>query len=470
MDNTRTRASLKTKHWLIFLLCFAVFLGAVESTACHFDKKYYFQHKLREMLVYFELSQRRVEPRDYSPWKDTDLLVRDKQDYEGLKAEPYYYFDKLVDKAQLSAMRALLISPKTLKKETRKRIFITGESAAFGYPFPYRHTFAALLEEMLGTDKYTVINAARPALRTEQAIAEARRIIDLYEPDILIVYAGNNLWLTWAQELGRPWKYTYFINTAKILSQSRALSAVLYYSIRSLTVRRLNRAIPSTAPADTPDYLLERAIKDNTGQFRAFWTTSRDSKLADFEKELTELAEYARANKVRLILLTVPFAYKLPPEIMRSQPLAYDERSFRHAYACADLLKKNDNSAALEAVNKALGYDGASAVLCYLKGYCYEKLGRPELAEKAYELYRENTAGNLGAVLSVNNAIRQAAEATGCEFIDIKILFDAGEHALGSYFNERLICDNCHPSVEGHAIIARELYKRIADTENCAPR
>ena len=101
------------------------------------------------------------------------------------------------------------------------------------------------------------------------------------------------------------------------------------------------------------------------------------------------------------------------------------------------------------------------ALLHYFKGFILEKLENHVKAEEAYALARENMIGHLGTRLSINKAIKDIAENTNAEFIDLKQIFDNWEHARGSYYNHHLIIDDCHPSPAGQRLIAETLYKVI---------
>ena len=92
-------------------------------------------------------------------------------------------------------------------------------------------------------------------------------------------------------------------------------------------------------------------------------------------------------------------------------------------------------------------------------------LGDPPAAEAAYAQCREHMIGNLGASLSINRSIEKVAESTGVTLIHVQRQFERYSHERERWFNEGLIHDDCHPSPEGHRVIAAAVEKVLAGAE-----
>ena len=76
------------------------------------------------------------------------------------------------------------------------RVFVLGESVAAGYPYNLPGSFSKFMEVMLAEtgDRYEFINVAVPGIRG----GDIRRIaieVTQYQPDWLILYLGNNVFL-----------------------------------------------------------------------------------------------------------------------------------------------------------------------------------------------------------------------------------------------------------------------------------
>ena len=111
-----------------------------------------------------------------------------------------------------------------------KRVFILGESAAFGFPLAYADSFAAQIEPRLKARGDAVLNAAETGWSSGLLVALARRIVEQFQPETLIVYMGNNEWVHWfpADEVPSPRRLALL----KALSASGALALVEYLVIR----------------------------------------------------------------------------------------------------------------------------------------------------------------------------------------------------------------------------------------------
>ena len=84
-------------------------------------------------------------------------------------------------------------------------------------------------------------------------------------------------------------------------------------------------------------------------------------------------------------------------------------------------------------------------------------MGRHGEAEAAYASARERMVGHLGSPLSFQAVVREVAGATSAELVDVPRLFDEYEHRMGSFYNEHLVADDCHPTPLGHRVIADAL-------------
>ena len=256
------------------------------------------------------------------------------------------------------------------------------------------------------------------------------------------------------------------------LLHSRALSAVLYWTLKRASQRtgdptafRIHQEIAGVTyalrfPADAQSFDPEQ------------WRTTRRDFIDAFEANLLRMIEPAQAEGVRVILMTVPFNYKLSPAWKHPQPeffVAEHAEATREAIReAASLLEQSRPRDALRVTEAALERDAGPAVLHHLKAMSLEALERLDEAEAAYALSREAMIGNLGSRLSINESIEKVARESGVELLDLAALFDREQHALGGRFNEDLIHDDCHPTPLGHRLIAAALYQRLATSQTGA--
>jgi tetratricopeptide (TPR) repeat protein len=170
---------------------------------------------------------------------------------------------------------------------------------------------------------------------------------------------------------------------------------------------------------------------------------------------------HGQASGVRVILVTMPFNYRLSPAWKHPQFESFDPASGaqvrRLLREAGRLLQAGDCSNALPTLDRALQLDPLPPLLHYLRAQCLEQQGRFDEAEAAYAQSREQMIGNLGSRLSINGIIRRVADRFGVALVDAAAIFDDYEHAHGRHFNEDLILDDCHLSRLGHQLIADAL-------------
>ena len=176
----------------------------------------------------------------------------------------------------------------------------------------------------------------------------------------------------------------------------------------------------------------------------------------------------AKRKNVRVVLMTMPFQYRLAPAWKQRQPLAGDPGNLgtmtRLIHETLNLQKHDRSDAALLRIQFAIKIDPATPVPHYLEAELLESLGRPEEAEAAYARSREAMIGNLGSRLSINRVIREVAANQEADLIDLRKIFDDFQHRRKRHFNVDLIHDDCHPTALAHDLIAAHLVRHLFPT------
>lgn len=254
-------------------------------------------------------------------------------------------------------------------------------------------------------------------------------------------------------------------------THSYLLSGILYLALKdNRSQRRKTQGSIEQFPAHTELHGYRAAVKHPLERYSSMeahrWPDTKRRYLARLETSLRAMVRHAGARRVRVVLMTLPFNYRLSPAFKHPQPQSFNPRhrtavraKLREAIQLIDV--EDDCPGALKVLGEALRLDPLPALLSYLKGFCLERLGRHAEAERGYAQSRENMIGNLGSVLSVNRIITRVAREERAELLDIKRIFDQYEHKKGVYYNHDLIHDDCHPNPEGHSLIARNLAKVI---------
>jgi len=444
-------------------LCFCVMvLLSLEGGAWFFDYIFEFQRAVVHMLDQMVIR--------YTPIGDPALeLVSESQGRR----------DPLWVRAAGELNHQIAIIPEDVVKSDERRVFLLGGSAAFGFPYEYELSFPALLNRRLEQHKIRVINAASVGTTSGEQLPVVRQIVDEYEPDTLIVYSGNNEWFHWQPHYRRKTKEVILqieprqpnqlaVRWLQHLCHSRLVAAVTYYSLKMsrTPLRKLNltKSRPDTFESHDKlvdiDFALAHPATSGHRQQQE-WLQEKEQFLDQFEDNLREITRYCAAANVRVIMMTVPFNYRLSPAWKHRQPESFNpkhEAVVRSVIQTVPGMYESKRYAdALNQLDKAIDLDPYPPVLHYLKGMCLQAMQKPLDAERAYAQCREHMIGNLGSCLSINERIVQVANEMGATLVDLRKRFDEVQHAKGGHFNADLIHDDCHPTPLGHQIIAGEL-------------
>jgi hypothetical protein len=450
-------------RWVIAVLL----LLAIEGIAIIADRQWMFRARL---LSAFDTATRADESEEDDLWSDPDRP-----------------FERNGDGAPLTLrVRAAgswnpagdEIDPMSLPPG--KRVFVLGESAAFGVGCRSEETFAALLDQALADRGTRVVNAGQVGADTWQVLDAGAQILAGYSPSALVIFTGNNPWIDWAPPQQQRWN-PRVVNVLSTLATSRAIAALEFLSIRFALLHtdrqwrveqlaKLDQLAAGPRAVDTfqdhheisgSRYALDHPLAE-TGEFGASdWLRLKQLYLRRFEISLEKLVEHARARGVEVVLVTLPFNYRLSPAWKHPQFEAFDPahrdevRGLLHQ--AGRLVQAGDCDTALPITDRALALDPLPPLLHYLRGQCLEQLGRFEEARAAYAQSREQMIGNLGSRLSINAVIRTVAARMDVPLVDAAQLFDDDGRATGHYFNQHLILDDCHLSPAGHRLIAGAL-------------
>ena len=491
----------------MFLL---ILLGTIEGTAWLADSIWEFRRRLlvgyRQQAIDHQLQPTSSAQPAASPFTspadlhndDPRLFVRPHRDLPGTGGELVVGGRVIPDARHATEQEPLSADAEIAT--SGKQVFILGGSAAYGYPYNESDSLSGELRRLLNRPRAAgsriefsatrVHNTAYPGWNSHDLVPIANKIAADFQPDVVIVFAGNNEWVHWRTSTclrpgdnTNPTKPKQFVpsdapttNGARHvltrLAHSRSLSAVQYLVFRWQRRQSLDSARDAHLAKFESTFRLHVELTGSTyalkhpEDLRRFdpqlWHNAKRRYLDEFRRNLIAIARTLKNSRV--VLVTVPFNYRLAPAWNHRQPLASDtdqEASIRRAIALANtLIGDSQPGRALATLQAAEHPDCESPVLHYLKGECLVGLNRPDEAENAFAVCREQMVGHLGGRLSINREIRRASEDAGCELLDARELFDRVQAELGGHFNRDLIHDDCHPTPLGHhhlAIAIRDL-------------
>ncbi|MFP6766942.1 MAG: SGNH/GDSL hydrolase family protein [Planctomycetaceae bacterium] len=500
----------KRRRW-IFLL---VVLSAVETCGWAVDSVWEFRRRLllgyRQQTVDRPVISRQERGTDkttaIADARDDDdprLFVRPRRDVPDI-GQDLVIGGRVIPDARYTTSQVAL-SPDENTARHGKQVFLLGGSAAYGYPYNEGNTLAGELRNTLNQPttpedpaRFQVHNTAFPGWNSHDLVPVARRIASSFQPEIIVIFTGNNEWVRWRPEScqrqapvrdtpstsrktpgdrQRPPRDRTNVIAQRLLTHlahSRALATAQYLAFRWQRRQLMTAASEAHLARFEATYRMHVELTGSGYALQhpadlarfdpSLWKLSKENYLDEFRHNLVEIVRTFRG--CRVVLITVPFNYRLSPAWNHRQPLASDPKRqapIRKALDTAiQQLAQSKPATALQTLQAASRDSCQSPLLHYIEGECLVRLGRMLEAESAFARCREQMVGHLGGRLSINRVIGSVAKETGCDLLDARALFDRKQHALDGFFNRDLIHDDCHPTPRGHRLLATAL-QRVLD-------
>ncbi|MGH7972190.1 MAG: tetratricopeptide repeat protein, partial [Limisphaerales bacterium] len=349
-----------------------------------------------------------------------------------------------------------LAIPKT-KAPGTVRIFVFGESAAYGDPQPdfgLPRMIEALLSKRFPDRKFEVINAAMTAINSH-AILPIARDCARYEGDIWVIYMGNN------EVVGPFGAGTVFGSNAGNLTLIRAGLALKATRVGQFLGKCLAWLHP---PPET-----ER-VWGGMAMFLGNQVRADDPRMAgvyaNFRRNLEDILDAGRRAGVQVVLSTVacnlkdcaPFASQHSPG-MTADALHEWERLYQRA---SQAEQEGHAAEAIDYLNQAARVDDSYAELHFRWGRCCLALGRNSDALVQFARARDLDTLRFRADSRINKIIRQTAEnrrSEGAQLVDAESVL-AAQSPRGVPGSE-VFYEHVHLNFEGNYALAVAIADRV---------
>ena len=330
------------------------------------------------------------------------------------------------------------------------RIFGVGGSAAMGWPHPPQQSYLGLLEaklQRLYPDReIEVLNVAGNTYASYR-IARVVDEIVAYDPDLLLIWVGNNEFLE---------NFVY---------RTDELPGPLQHSALARFVHDRLRADEPKPTIDLTD--LNQADRVSTRLSFAF---GRAARLREDPAQLRQVIEHYRYNMdamvraalahgVPVMLLDVPVNLKdwRPNVSVHRADLSAGERArFTAAFRRgSERLEQGDAAGAIAAFEAALAIDDGYALAHYRLGQARQRSGDLAGARRAYVDALRTDAYPFRSLPVFDTIRRQIADAHDVPLVETVVALEreSGDGILGL----DLLVDYVHPTVAGNEIIAQEV-------------
>ncbi len=349
-----------------------------------------------------------------------------------------------------------------IKAEGTSRVFTLGGSTTYGRPYDDRTSFSAWLREYLRvvdpSRRWEVINAGGISYASYRVALLMEELVD-YEPDLFIIYSGNNEFLerrTYSQLIAEPVALT----KTRLLLQKSRLWAVGRRATSGSEGRALER------------YELGGEVRELLNQSFGLDYYHRDAEfksqvLDHYRFNLRRMVSLAQTVGARVILVTVP------ANESDFSPFKSEHRdglsSKRQSQIAGDLerarlaLDAENWEESLRLVDRALEADSLYAETHYLRGRALMGLERDAEAGSSFARAIAEDVCPLRALEEANWIIAETAERSNSGFVDFRsILKEAVESRLGHRsLGDESFLDHVHPTVEVHGDLAAALVDEM---------
>lgn len=391
-------------------------------------------------------------------------------------ADPYVGFESYLPLFRLNASGQALetaqnkldfFNKQRFSKRKRRntfRVFTLGGSTTYGRPFDDETSFSGWLRAYLAAAapqrSWEVINGGAISYASYRVAQVMEELLE-YEPDLFIVYTGNNEFLE---------QRTYSTITeepAAIRSANRVLSHSRIYALaRQIEQRGAEKAREKFELTGEVDEILNRS----TG-LAAYSRDDalRQQVLSHFRFNLGRMEKMARAVGAEMILVTVPVNEKDFPPFKSEFTAGLDEADRKRVRTLLDRASQALEGGAFDNARtllvEAVEIDPRYADTHYLLGRAWLALEADDEAERAFRTAIEEDVCPLRALDGMNEAIIEVAERTDAALVDFReaLRTQARRQSGDGMFGDEYFLDHVHPTVATNGLVARALTEEMAN-------
>lgn len=343
------------------------------------------------------------------------------------------------------------------------RIFSVGGSTTFGRPYDDVTSYCGWLRELLRkadqSHPWEVINAGGISYASYRVALLMEELIR-YEPDLMLIYSGHNEFLerrTYDSVISTP---SAVRGLGALLSDTRTFSA-------------LHRFIHPPSPTTRLPGEVRTILDQSAGLDRY----QRDDKLqqqvlAHFRYNLQRMIDIARSGGAEVILVTPASNLRDCAPFKSEHRALLGEVELRQYQTLLETARTSYDAAnfeeALAALDEAAEIDKRHARLLYERGRVLDRLGRYQEAKAEFVRARDEDVCPLRALTPMQAIVSEVAAANDVPVLDFAAIVDA--HSDQAIPGENLFLDHVHPTIEGHRLLALELFRMMESRRIVTPR
>lgn len=357
------------------------------------------------------------------------------------------------------------------KPKSEFRIFTYGEStmqgAHYGPTSSPAKWLGAYLEDYLPDENIRVVNFARVGHGSDFTYETFKQTL-FYKPDLAIFYLGHNDF-TFGNRKDhiKAKKETLKSRFREWIRKSYLLSTISRWVIKKRMVAK-KRIIDDRIEFDvieTPP----RGIgsENSTPRTEPFF----EENINFYKQNIQKIIKLGKKKNVPVIFYKPVSNIKdfAPFQSVHMKKLTNAELSEWQTFyeAGKEAQKRRWADKAIKAYLSAYEIDNTFADLSFRLGQLYLKKGELTKARYYFSEARDNDSIIFRAPKEITDALEELKETEGLELIDLEGVLRA--ETLGGIMGEPIIEDNCHLSLRGHALAAKQGANYIARKGHIVP-
>jgi len=355
------------------------------------------------------------------------------------------------------------------KADGTTRIFCVGGSTTFGRPFDDATSFCGWLRELLPeidpSHRWEVINAGGVSYASYRVALLMEELVG-YEPDVFVVYSGQNEFLearTYSGIIAMPPAVRGLGSLAARTRTYAALGGAIesirsggkeVASVTTLSDDVITRLDASIGPDDYHRDLAQRRQVIDHYRFNLM--------------RMAEIADSVGAS-VHLVVPAsnlehcTPFKSEHAEGLGQDGEARWDEAMAKTRQAVID----GDVEAALRHLETAREIDPHHAAGLFATGTFLAQVGRFDEARVAFEQARDEDVCPLRILGEMESIVREVAMDRGLGLTDFESVVD--RQAADGIPGSDVFLDHVHPTIEGNGLLARSILDDLIGNTTVTP-
>ncbi|NQT27548.1 tetratricopeptide repeat protein [candidate division KSB1 bacterium] len=346
------------------------------------------------------------------------------------------------------------------KDNSTFRIFCLGASTTQGFPYPSNGAYPAILKNILTTihpdQKIEVLNCGITAIASHSVLDMEREILQKYQPDLIIVYSGQN---EFYGVFGQASRFLLFKNRNLLQLFLKMQRSRLFLFMRNVLNDLFGKKIERDRSRQSKT-LMGLMAKDIGIDFQSNLFQQTE---AQYQENIQDMCRLTKTHNTKLMICNlVDNRMDFPPFASQHSNTftGKDTTRWHTNIELANNFKAvgQYQEAANHYIN-ALKIDSLYAQTHYQLGKSYYALQNYQSADDHFQMAKDYDVIRFRAPSSFNSILQKVALDNEVPFIDVEKAFIHKSPA--GIVGHQFIHEHVHPNLKGYLLIAQTIAESM---------